>query len=81
MLNRRQLIQRLSTVPLLGAVLGTVSFTSLAAGGKPVERDLFKEFGIRTFINAAGTLTYMTGSLMHDEVLDAIRLGAKEFCM
>lgn len=44
-------------------------------------RDLFKEFGVRTFINAAGTLTYMTGSLMHDEVLEAINYGAKEFCM
>lgn len=36
---------------------------------------------MRTFINAAGTLTYMTGSLMHDEVLEAIQNGAKEFCL
>jgi L-seryl-tRNA(Ser) seleniumtransferase len=44
-------------------------------------RDLFKELGVRTFINAAGTLTYMTGSLMHDEVLHAINSSAKDFCL
>jgi L-seryl-tRNA(Ser) seleniumtransferase len=42
---------------------------------------LFKELGVRTFINAAGTLTFMTGSLMHDEVLEAINSSAKEFCL
>jgi uncharacterized pyridoxal phosphate-dependent enzyme len=82
MLSRRKLIQRLSSVPLV---------SGLAVGGFPLQspettlatpkRDLFKELGVRTFINAAGTLTYMTGSLMHDEVLDAINGGAKEFCL
>jgi uncharacterized pyridoxal phosphate-dependent enzyme len=82
MLSRRKLIKRLSSVPLV---------SGLAVGGFPLQssettlatpkRDLFKELGVRTFINAAGTLTYMTGSLMHDEVLDAINGGAKEFCL
>ncbi len=83
MLNRRQLIQRLSSVPLVGGLLSAVPFAS--AKGMPLKeapkRDLFKELGVRTFINAAGTLTYMTGSLMHDEVLEAINYGAKEFCL
>jgi L-seryl-tRNA(Ser) seleniumtransferase len=58
-------------------------FTSTLASpvSKKPKRDLFKEFGVRTFINAAGTLTYMTGSLMHDEVLDAINSSSKDFCM
>ena len=85
MLKRRELIQRLSTFPLVGGLLGSVSITSALASSTPKrdapKRDLFKEFGVRTFINAAGTLTYMTGSLMHDEVLEAINNGAKEFCM
>jgi L-seryl-tRNA(Ser) seleniumtransferase len=51
------------------------------AAPKQPKRDLFKELGVRTFINAAGTLTYMTGSLMHDEVLDAINLTSREFCL
>jgi L-seryl-tRNA(Ser) seleniumtransferase len=80
MINRRQLIQRLSTFPLLGGLLGSASITSAWAATAP-KRDLFKELGVRTFINAAGTLTYMTGSLMHEEVLDAINSSAKEFCL
>ena len=81
MLSRRKLIKRLSTVPLLGGLVGGLPLSAEAAPEAAPKRDLFKEFGIRTFINAAGTLTYMTGSLMHDEVLDAINAGAKEFCL
>ncbi len=85
MLNRRELIQRLSTFPVVGGLLGSLSVTSALASAtpkrEPPKRDLFKEFGVRTFINAAGTLTYMTGSLMHDEVLEAINNSSKEFCM
>lgn len=84
MLNRRELIQRLSTFPIVGGLLGGVPVTSAFASttlkGAP-KRDLFKELGVRTFINAAGTLTYMTGSLMHDEVLETINTSAKEFCL
>ncbi|QJW90008.1 aminotransferase class V-fold PLP-dependent enzyme [Spirosoma taeanense] len=82
MLSRRKLIKRLSSVPVLGGLVGgglpLVATEALAAAPK---RDLFKELGVRTFINAAGTLTYMTGSLMPDEVLEAINYGAKEFCL
>ncbi|WP_420150805.1 aminotransferase class V-fold PLP-dependent enzyme [Spirosoma sp.] len=82
MLSRRKIIKHLSSVPLLGGLIGgEVALPSTAAPLVAPKRDLFKEFGIRTFINAAGTLTYMTGSLMHDEVLDAINYGAKEFCL
>ena len=85
MLSRRKLIKRLSTVPLLGGLVGgAIPFQSAIAstGPKvPAPRDLFKELGVRTFINAAGTLTYMTGSLMQDEVLETINYASKEFCM
>lgn len=82
MLSRRKLIKRLSSVPLLGAGLGSgLPLEATAAPAAVAKRDLFKEFGIRTFINAAGTLTYMTGSLMQPEVLDAINYGATEFCL
>jgi len=83
MLNRRQLIQRLSGVPIVGGLLSAIPAANAFGAPKKEapKRDLFKELGVRTFINAAGTLTYMTGSLMHDEVLDAINYGAKEFCL
>jgi uncharacterized pyridoxal phosphate-dependent enzyme len=84
MLKRRELIQRLSTLPFVGALMASFPLTTAEASApskRQPARDLFKEFGVRTFINAAGTLTYMTGSLMHDEVLEAINYSAKEFCM
>lgn len=81
MLNRRKVIQCLTTFPLLGGLVSTVPFTAAFASSKIPKRELFKELGIRTFLNAAGTLTYMTGSLMHDEVLDVINSTAKDFCL
>ena len=42
---------------------------------------MFAELGLRTFINAAGTYTAMTASLMPEEVMDAINSSAKEFVM
>lgn len=81
MLNRRKLIQRLTTWPLFGGLVSTLPFSTALAAAKSPKRELFKEFGVRTFINAAGTLTYMTGSLMHDEVLEAINSTSKDFCL
>ncbi len=79
MLNRRDLIKRLTALPLLGGVAGTFVYTRAAALAP--QRDYFKELGVRTFINAAGTYTAMTGSLMHEEVLAAIQYASKEFVL
>jgi L-seryl-tRNA(Ser) seleniumtransferase len=80
-MKRRDLIKGLSVLPLAGGVIGAaVPFESKAIPPGP-KRDLFKELGVRTFINAAGTYTFMTGSLMHDEVVDAIRSTSHEFCL
>src|SRR5882757_10721205 len=75
-MKRRELLRSLSFIPLIGKVELPASVTAA-----PVKRDLFKELGVRTFINAAGTYTAMTGSLMHDFVLDTIYDASKEFCM
>lgn len=77
-MKRRDLIKFLSTVPVIGAVF---PFTPVNAGVQKTKRDLIKELGLRTFINAAGTYTTMTASLMHDEVMDAMTSSAKEFIM
>jgi uncharacterized pyridoxal phosphate-dependent enzyme len=79
MINRRDLIKQLSTFPLLGGMLGQSALEPLSPPAKLPVRNLAKELGIRTFINAAGTYTFMTGSLMQDEVVETIQGAAKEF--
>jgi uncharacterized pyridoxal phosphate-dependent enzyme len=81
-MKRRDLLKGLSVLPVAGGILGTVApFGSVLASPPGAKRDLFKELGVRTFINAAGTLTFMTGSLMHDYVLDTIQAASKDFCL
>ena len=83
-MKRRDIIRGLTLLPLGGSFLGTVLPSESKAGNRsksPARRNLLEELGIRTFINAAGTYTTMTASLMHDEVMDAIDYSAKEFCM
>jgi uncharacterized pyridoxal phosphate-dependent enzyme len=82
MLSRRKLLKRISSLPMVGGLVGSGLITTQLAGeavAKTATRDFFKELGLRTFINAAGTYTSMTGSLMHDEVTSAIRYGATEY--
>ena len=55
--------------------------TKAFAKSPAAKRDILKELGIRTFVNAAGTYTAMTASLMHDEVVETIKQGAKKFAM
>src|SRR3712207_1871205 len=83
MLNRRKLIKRLSALPLLGGLAGSgiPLSSSLAAPAVAPKRDVIKELGLRTFINAAGTYTAMTASLMPDEVMETINAASKEFMM
>ncbi len=80
-MKRRDIIKGLSILPFAGGALGTlVPFESKALPPGP-KRDLFKELGVRTFINAAGTYTFMTGSLMQEEVVEAIQSTSKNFCL
>jgi L-seryl-tRNA(Ser) seleniumtransferase len=44
-----------------------------------VRRDYFKELGVRTFINAAGTYTAMTGCLMNEEAIQAINYATNQY--
>lgn len=82
MINRRDLIKHLSTLPLLGGFLGESSLNPLTpVAAKVPVRNLAKELGIRTFINAAGTYTAMTGSLMQEEVMATIQGASHEFMM
>ena len=68
--NRRRFLQGLSSVPLAAGA---------SASAAPVRRDYFKELGVKPFINAAGTYTTLTASLMQPEVVQAIEYASKQF--
>lgn len=81
-MKRRDLIKGLTVLPLAAGAFSGQSVAAEVLSPLPAaKRDLFKELGVRTFINGRGTITFMTGSLMHDEVLDTIRNTSKSFCM
>ena len=80
MLTRRTFVSRLSTLPLVGGLFAAGASTSVAASASTAaKRDFFKELGVRPFINAAGTFTDMTASLMAPEVMEAINYASKQF--
>ncbi len=87
-MKRRDVIKNLSVLPISGVISGSIySFDSVKGNHEPpsipaaAKKDLFKELGIRTFINAAGTYTAMSGCIMEDDVMEAIRFTSKEFAM
>ncbi len=59
-------------------VIGSLVPASLAVAA-PTRRDFYKELGVGTFINAAGTYTTLTASLMWPEVVQAIEYASKSF--
>ena len=80
MWSRRHFLESLGTLPVVKAFTGTPS--SLPAGpAKTAGRDYFRELGVRPFINAAGTYTAMTASLMPPEVMEAINYASKQYVM
>lgn len=79
MIKRRTLLKSLSTIPFVGGVLSAdKTWASELAQSGPL-RDYFKELGVRTFINAAGTYTSMSGCLMRREVVDAINYASQQY--
>jgi L-seryl-tRNA(Ser) seleniumtransferase len=82
MFSRRRFLESLSALPVLGGLVGPG--VAPAAGAPPAGsagRDFFAELGVRPFINAAGTYTVMTASLMLPEVMEAINYASGQFVM
>lgn len=73
--DRRTFLRTLSSWPVLG---GIAASTPVAAA--VTHRDYFKELGVRTFINAAGTYTMFTGCIMRPETIQAIEGCSKQYC-
>jgi uncharacterized pyridoxal phosphate-dependent enzyme len=69
--NRRNFLK---TAAVAGVAPGAASAAKTAA-----TRDYFKELGVKPFINAAGTYTTLTASLMLPEVVAAYEYASKTF--
>ncbi len=70
--SRRSFFEMIASLPLFAS-------KASAKGTKTKTPDYFKELGVRPFLNAAGTYTTLTASLMPPEVVDAIEYASKSF--
>ena len=80
MWTRRRFLEIVSSLPVVGGIVGN-SRVEAAAPARMSGRDYFRELGVRPFINAAGTYTAMTASLMPPEVMEAINYASKHYVM
>ncbi len=72
--DRRTFLKSLSNLPLVGGLL-----SSGRAAAAPKKRDYLKELGVRPIINAAGTYTALTASIMPPEVVAAWEYGSQHY--
>ncbi|NJB70359.1 L-seryl-tRNA(Ser) seleniumtransferase [Saonia flava] len=82
MVTRRKLLKDLSALPVVGGLMGTGILYACEMDKtteKPVARNLFEELGVTPVINAGVTMTFLSGSLMLPEVLEAINSTAHDF--
>lgn len=78
MLSRRQLLKSAAILPI-GGVVNTALASGAEAADHSSYRDYFKELGVRTFINAAGPHTRLSGALMPVEVMEAINYASRQY--
>jgi len=79
-MKRRDILKGLTLLPLSGGVMGGVlASPSVFATPSETKRDFFKELGVTRVINAGVTMTFLSGSLMMPEVLEAINSTAHDF--
>lgn len=74
MANRRSFLQSFSGLPLIGGFFPAA--LAATAGAAP---DYFKQLGVKPFINAAGTYTALTASLMSRETMAAMEYASRHF--
>ena len=75
MANRRTFLQLISQAPLVG---GLFARNALAAPSAKTP-DHFAALGVKPFINAAGTYTMLTASLMPPEVMEAMAYASRRY--
>jgi L-seryl-tRNA(Ser) seleniumtransferase len=79
--KRRAFLRTLAGASSLPLLLPVHSANAESAGASegPPGRDMIQELGIRSFINAAGTFTALTGSLMRPEVVAAMQVASRKY--
>jgi uncharacterized pyridoxal phosphate-dependent enzyme len=80
-MKRRDILKGLALLPLAGSMVSKASpfETTTPTPKKTPVRDLFKELGVTPVINASVTMTFLSGSLMLPEVLEAINSTSHDF--
>jgi uncharacterized pyridoxal phosphate-dependent enzyme len=63
----------------IGGLLVAESVSAAPAETQQMQRDVYGELGVKTIINAAGTITALGGSLMPPEVTAAWQAASKRF--
>ena len=75
-MKRRTALRTLAALPATPLLLGSGrAHAQESLSG----RDVIEELGVRSFINAAGTFTMLTGSLMRPEAVAAMQVASKKF--
>jgi uncharacterized pyridoxal phosphate-dependent enzyme len=74
--DRRTILYTLASLPGLRLLFNP---TTASAQESVRGRDVIQELGVRSFINAAGTFTALTGSLMRPEVVEAMQVASRKF--
>ena len=80
LLNRRTILKYAAAAPLLGSIAADAMWQKArAAVTKPAPGNIYAKIGVRPFINARGTWTYLSASLELPEVRAAQEEAAKHF--
>jgi uncharacterized pyridoxal phosphate-dependent enzyme len=77
--QRRTFLRALAGVPGLGLLVRGNPALAQQAATAIATRDVIGELGVRSFINAAGTFTALTGSLMRPEVVAAMQVASRKY--
>jgi len=80
-MKRRDILKGLTLLPLASGLASKAASIGAAKPTKPAApaRDFFKELGVTPVINASVTMTFLSGSLMLPEVLEAINSTSHDF--
>ena len=78
--DRRSFIKLIAAAPLFAAIGSrSLANTVAAATKKPASGNIYSRLGVRSFINARGTWTYLSGSLELPEVRKAAEEASHHF--
>ena len=79
-MKRRDVLKSLSLLPLVGTVDAKSMIAPLGGTAKAAAAtNLFEELGVTPYINASATMTFLSGSTMLPEVMEAINSTSHDF--